>query len=120
MRTIYFFESNRKGVSKIKKRLVTNEQITAHRIEDKKRIPIWRYDIEESPFHFDIIDGESFSQEDGYASGFGDLWEWSYFGSFDKKVLEDVRKKEVKRVRKKYTSIKAKIKRKIKNKVENW
>ena len=48
-----------------------DENITIGRIYD-------RYSLSDSPFEIDIIQGKNSSSVDGYGSGFGDLWAWSY------------------------------------------
>ena len=42
------------------------------------------------------------TSEDGFSSGFGDLWQWSYYCTLSKKDADEYYLKELERVSKKY------------------
>jgi len=62
-----------------------------------------RYELEGSyPYQVDVLRGETSSRDDGYGSGFGDLWGWTYFSSFSKEEIEKYYEAELLRVHKTY------------------
>lgn len=78
-----------------------------------KKIPVWearpfggrtKYIFNEAPYELKIIDGDEFGEYEGYGSGFGDLWAYSYFGTFDEAVAKFLFSEETKRVTDKYLS----------------
>lgn len=100
---IYVVKSSREGVKKPVERQV--EQIIENiGWKGKERVPINRYKLEgdNGPYEVDIPIGEDSNKEDGYGSGFGDLWGWTYFSSFSKTDADEYYEKELERVKNKY------------------
>ena len=102
---MYCFKSDKEGVSEIFEHEVKDSSINSYRLTEKgKRIPIRTYRFYSSPFSIDIMEGRLSGIDSGYASGYGDLWAWSHFGSFVKEEIEHLHKEETKRVTEKYLS----------------
>ena len=103
--TMYIVHSTRVGVTlkEIKITNISNRTQTSYSKENgavKRNYVI--YDFDEGPHSLIIEEGESFGQDDGYASGWGDLWCWSYFGTLDKAVADKILEEETLRVMSKY------------------
>ena len=107
--SMFFFESNRQGVSEIKEVLVW-EQRESHgwRGGSSERLVLQVYKFEGAPWSATFWPGDIVVEERGCGSGTGDLWSWSHFTSPDKKALEKARTRESKRIRKKYKTLKEK------------
>ena len=116
---IYYFYSDRNGVYDIKKSKV--EDVSHNNgFRGDEEVTVTKYYIDESPYDFEFWGDDKYSSNHGFASGFGDLWEWSYYGSFDEDIIKERHKIESKRVREKYTGVKAKLKKHIIEKMEAW
>ena len=82
---LYVVKSSPEGVEKPVERQVV-EIIENVAFRGKERLPIDRYKLDDCgfPYEVDIIRDEISTKDDGYGSGFGDLWSWSYFSSLSK------------------------------------
>ncbi len=60
------------------------------------------YVLKESPYDVAIEEGKTHGEQHGYGTGCGDLWSWSYFGSLDKAVAQEIYEKETHRVQMTY------------------
>jgi hypothetical protein len=99
---LYIVKSSPEGVKKPVERQVV-EIIENVAFRGDERLPIDRYKLEnEYPYEVDILRGENSTKEDGYGSGIGDLWGWSYFSSFSKEDADTYYYSELDRVQKKY------------------
>lgn len=97
---LYIVKSTREGVDKPVERQVV-EIIENVSFRGKERIPNDRYKLEgEYPYEVDILRGETSSKDDGYGTGFGDLWCWTYFSSFSLEESEKHYQQELDRVKK--------------------
>ena len=94
---MYIVRSTRKGVEMFERQTV--EKIP-NGLVNSMVINNFRFD--ESPYEGNIIDGKAYSIEDGYGSGFGDLWEWRYLYSIDKQLADDYAVTELERITKTY------------------
>lgn len=70
---------------------------------DNEKLPIDRYKLDTSPYEVEIVRGETFVEDSQYGSGFGDLWGYTYFSSFNREESERWYEKELERVSKKYS-----------------
>lgn len=61
-----------------------------------------RYMFDVSPYEIDIVEGDISASADGYGSGFGDLWAWTYYCTLSKEDADIYYEKELKRVTDKY------------------
>lgn len=96
---LYVVKSSPDGVEKpVEKQVVEIVENIAFRGEE--RLPIDRYKLEGSyyPYEVDILRGETSSLLDGYGTGVGDLWCWSYFSSLSKDEIEKYYEDELLRV----------------------
>ena len=99
---LYVVKSSPNGVEKPVERQVV-EIIENVAFRGKERLPIDRYKLEGGyPYEVDILRGETSSKDDGYGTGFGDLWAWSYFSSFSKDDIEKYYEEELLRIQNKY------------------
>jgi len=99
---LYVVKSSPDGVEKPVERQVV-EIIENVALRGEERLPIDRYKLEGGyPYEVDILRGETSSKNDGYGTGFGDLWAWSYFSSFSKDDIEKYYEEELLRVQNKY------------------
>lgn len=98
---IWMVKSDRTGVSKPHESQVVNiiEGI-AFRGEERTRID--RYQVEETPYNIDIVNLEKSTSIDGYGSGIGDLWSWTYYCTFSKEDADTYYEKELYRITEKY------------------
>lgn len=101
--TMYYLYSDRTGVEK---RIVKIDSVEKGSRRQHNGQTTWteskRYKFKESPYEMEIYEGDTHGQNDGYASGFGDLWYWSQFCSLDEKVIDELYDKELKRITEKY------------------
>ena len=74
-----------------------------HDIEEKTTTK--KYIFKESPFELTIPDDRAYGEEHGYATGEGDVWGWSYFGTLNKEVAEQILHDESVRIATKYQLI---------------
>lgn len=65
------------------------------------KLPIDRYKLE-NLIYVDILRGEISATIDGYGTGIGDLWSWTYFSSLNFNVCQEWYLKELERVKEKY------------------
>ncbi|MBA3984998.1 MAG: hypothetical protein H0X63_00090 [Flavobacteriales bacterium] len=96
-------ESSPDGVKKPVERQVV-EIVENISFRGKERLPSDRYKLDGSsyPYVVDILRGETSSKDDGYGTGFGDLWSWTYFSSFSSEESENYYQEELMRVESKY------------------
>jgi hypothetical protein len=99
---LYVVKSSPDGVEKpIERQVVEIEENVAFR--GKERLPIDRYKVENGyPYEIDFLRGENTTKENGYGSGIGDLWGWSYFSTFSEEEAKMYYNLELSRVQKKY------------------
>jgi len=57
------------------------------------------------PYKIEIEEDKINASEDGYSTGFGDLWQWSYYCTLSKKDADEYYLKEIERVSQKYKII---------------
>lgn len=99
---LYVVKSSPDGVEKPVERQVV-EIIENVSFKGKERIPTDRYKLEGNyPYEVDILRGQKSTKDDGYGTGYGDLWSWSYFSSFSIDEAEQYYQQELKRVKNKY------------------
>ena len=100
---LYLVKSSPEGVEKPVERQVV-EIIENVAFRGKERLPIDRYKLDDCgfPYEVDIIRDEISTKDDGYGSGFGDLWSWSYFSSLSKDDIERYYQEETERIENKY------------------
>lgn len=115
---MYIVFSDRKGVSEVRVKQVTELKkanrkgwrssgeeftISDYKLEpvteDVKQYPPIKNDY---PYEVGIVDGEISYEDRGISSGFGDLWQWTYYCSLDKEDVEKYREKEIEIINKKY------------------
>lgn len=106
---LYIVKSTREGVEAICERQVIEiTENVSYRYGHRNTIdktPIDRYSFapdEAYPFSFDIARGEQSAVDQGFGSGTGDLWSWTYFASFSMEEAEQYHKEESIRVQEKY------------------
>ena len=96
--TLYVVKSSPEGVEKLVERQVV-EIVKNVAFKGELRLPVDRYKLEGGyPYEVDILRGETSSINEGYGTGFGDLWAWSYFYSFSKEDVEKYYEQELLRV----------------------
>lgn len=100
---LYIVKSTPDGVEKPVERQV-EEIIENVSFRGKERVPIDRYKLLKDvyPYEVDILRGETSNKDEGYGTGFGDLWSWSYFSSFSPEEAEKYYQEELIRVKNKY------------------
>jgi len=105
---MYVVYSDRDGVKDVQEFQIIelNPRIGNGESEGIGKYTYSRYVIDntEFPYEIDIIDGEDSSIEEGYGTGTGDLWSWTYYFALNKEDAEEYFKKERVRVQKKYPS----------------
>ncbi len=78
-----------------------------------KKIPVWEvrpysggatYFFNEAPYELKIILEDDFGEYEAYGTGFGDLWSYTYFGTFDEAVAKFLFNEETNRITNKYLS----------------
>jgi len=100
---MYTVKSTRRGVDPPEERQVIEISDDGFIISSEGKIPFKRYKFEDSfPFSVVIQEGKNSSKEEGYGSGFGDLWEWSYYSTFSKEDAEKYYGEESERIKQKY------------------
>lgn len=101
---IYVIKSTRFGINMIELPIwgIENCQKTVFYSDGPRKINYNKYILKESPFKAIIEDGKEYGKDHGYASGIGDLWEWSYFFTLKKEVAEDILHSEKVRIIEKY------------------
>lgn len=98
---LYIVKSTRCGVEQPVEKQVIEIKNGGIRLSPTKK-QIYRYVIEGSPYEVEIVDGETYNMNEGYGTGFGDLWEWSYYSSFSKEDADAYYLEELERVKEKY------------------
>lgn len=98
---IWIVKSERTGVQ-----LPTEHQVVEIRKSVGVRngvLSIDRYVIETGfPYEIDIVEGEMSTSEEGYGTGVGDLWDWTYYCTLSKNDADRYYIEELKRVNEKY------------------
>lgn len=61
-----------------------------------------KYRLNEFPYEVELQEVDDVQADHGYASGFGDLWQWSYYSTVDKELAIQKFEEETKRVYDKY------------------
>lgn len=99
---LYIVKSTKNGVENIIEHQVV-EIIENVSYLGNERTPSDRYKLEDSfPYEVDILRGETSKKCDGYGTGFGDLWEWSYFCSLSLDETQKYLEEETERIKNKY------------------
>ena len=98
---LYIVKSTRCGVEQPVEKQVIEIKNGGIRLSPTKK-QIYRYIIEGSPYEVEIVDGETYNMNEGYGTGFGDLWEWSYYSSFSKEDADAYYLEELERIKEKY------------------
>lgn len=97
--SIEFYELNPISISEAKKWVSDEKGV----IDWNNPIKGTRYYFKETTREIIIYDDEpTYAEEHGYDTGLGDLWGYSIFASFDKNVIFELYKKELKRITDKY------------------
>lgn len=105
---MYFMESQREPLSikifELKPIATSSAKMwVGNTIDWNKPIMGTRYHFKETSREIIIYEDQpTFGENHGYGTGMGDLWAWSYFASFDKNVIFELYKKELKRLTDKY------------------
>jgi len=95
---LYIVKSTPSGIEKpIGRQVIEIIENVAFLIEGNSRFPIDRYKIEEDPYEVDIMRGEKSKKSDGYGTGIGDNWCWTYFSFFSKEDAEKYYQQEIKK-----------------------
>lgn len=112
---LYIVKSSREGVEQPVERQVV-EIVESVALRGEEKLPIDRYKLEGSyPYEVDILRGDISTNERGSGSGFGDLWQWTYFSSFSKEESDKYYQEELTRVENKY--LKTKVIERITNRI---
>jgi hypothetical protein len=87
---MYIVKSTRQGVEEPKEREVVSisekvGQYTSGSRKDKY-IDLYKLDTTEFPYEVDLVEDEISGEDEGYGTGVGDLWAWTYYYT---KSLED-------------------------------
>lgn len=98
---LYIVKSTRDGVEQPVEKQVIEIKKSGIRLSPTKK-QIYKYIVEGSPYEVNIVDGETSNMIEGYGTGFGDLWEWSYYSSFSKEDADAYYLEESERVKEKY------------------
>lgn len=102
---MYIVKSTREGVELIQEAQVVEIKENSFRQISTDGVFIGdSYLIETFPYEAKIRFGEKAYTHTGYGSGFGDLWQWSYFCCLDKTVAEEYFITETNRITEKYLS----------------
>lgn len=102
---VWIVKSTREGVSDIMERQISDIKFGhSWRKSSGEKKTLDRYFIleDEFPNSFDLVHGENSTTEDGYGSGMGDLWSWTYFISLSKEESLRWRVSEIARIEEKY------------------
>ena len=102
---IYVVKSTRKGVELPEERRVIDIQYMSQKsfYSNNKIVFSDKYVLgEKFPYEIEIEVDKISTSEDGFSSGFGDLWQWSYYCTLSKKDADEYYLKELERVSKKY------------------
>ena len=99
---LYIVHSSPEGVKDVVEKQVV-EIVENVAFRGNERLPIDRYKLDTSPYEVDIPRGEYSLEDSRYGSGFGDLWGYTYFSSFNREESERWYEKELERVSKKYS-----------------
>lgn len=101
---MYIVTSTRAGVTMREVPIwdVRDNVISVFRDDEMCNIESKTYKFKEAPFELTIMADDTYGEEHGYGTGFGDLWSWSHFGSLDKEVAEKILHDEKIRVAKTY------------------
>jgi hypothetical protein len=95
--TIFTFTANREGVSPVRESLIWEILVISKEsfhvdTSERKKSKLTRYSLRDSPYEVCIDENEIIGSDHGYGSGFGNLWGWSSYASFDRQALEIQRK----------------------------
>lgn len=97
--------SDRKGVSMPRELQVISIENSGRRYyADGTEANVKKYKFDQSPYEVDMEDGKSSGTIEGYATGTGDLWCWTWFFSFSTEDALEFYLTEDKRVTEKYIS----------------
>lgn len=104
---VWVVKSTREGVSGLMERQISDIKFGHSWImrgSSREKETLDRYFILENGFpnEFDLVRGESSTTEDGYGSGMGDLWSWTYFISLSREEALKWRVSEIARIEEKY------------------
>lgn len=102
---VWVVKSTREGVSEPMERQVVElyHNYTTQQVGFGKVQNLGKYILDgDFPREIYIVEGETSTQEDGYGSGMGDLWSWTYFVSLSKEEALKWRVSEISRIEEKY------------------
>jgi len=102
---LFIVKSTRLGVDKpIERQVESVREGVSYRIDGKERTRIDRYGLgSQYPYEVDMLLGETSTNDCGYGTGTGDLWQWGYFSSFSEDEANGYYEAELKRVTEKYS-----------------
>jgi DNA-directed RNA polymerase subunit H (RpoH/RPB5) len=110
---MYIVKSDRTGIDSPIEVQVNDikENLIQKRYFDNKweEIPYKKYIFDQYPYEIDIELDKISNVETGYSTGFGDLWEWSYFCTLSKEEADKYYIEEFERVKNKYLVDKKRI-----------
>lgn len=92
---MYVVKSTREGVSEINTRFVNEVQEFENHYK-------YLLDKSDYPFEVRIDKGKNFYIDDGYGTGVGDLWYWTYFSSTDEDLCKKFAAMELNRINTEY------------------
>ena len=96
---MYVVKSTPKGVERFERQII---EINKGRLIKRSNNTEWkesfRYKFNEPPYEIELTDDETSSIIDGFGSGFGDLWEWSFYCTLSKEDADQYAKMELQRV----------------------
>jgi hypothetical protein len=98
---IWCVYSDRKEVKEPTLRSIKQvDEGVGRRIGPKPEVLIHRYIVDEAPYRIDMAEDQDFVEHVGRASGFGDLWHWSWYCTFSEEKAKEFYQKETKRIQK--------------------
>lgn len=106
---IYIVHSTPEGVDEpIEKQVIEIIENDCKLLSSQEPTPIDKYVIDNDKFPFEsyIVRGEISNSEDGFGTGFGDLWCWRYYTTLSKDDADKYYIEEQTRINEKYKKYK--------------
>lgn len=99
---LWVIRSDREGVSMPRQLQVISIEEISERTNGFVRTKVKRYKFDEAPFDIDIEEGRDNGMNQGYGSGFGDLWCWTWFCTFSEEEALNFYRMESTRIEETY------------------
>ena len=106
---MYVVESGRTGVElPVERQIIEiierNMSRTYYSGNKPREVNILEYILDDKtyPYDIEIEEGKIFASENGFASGVGDLWVWTYYSTLSLEDAREYYEKELERVTEKY------------------